>query len=282
MTENVAGHLGAATVQLVKGGDGIGNLQAWFDVAPPKRGARHWKDCRSAKELARAWYIEGTGAKVPAVLLALLEPFRVASANVLGEPEAQVAIDSLRGESPNLDLALTFAMLDGSLAVGVEAKADESFGDLAGKKLEKAARRIAVDKPTNATARAQELSSALLPPWADALPHLGELRYQLLTGVAGTLAYARQQSASRAVFVVHEFICDKHTAKSKLRRNQEDLDRFACRLTAGAVDRVERGQLIGPIHVPGNDHILATVELFLGKICTELESVPSHEVETSQ
>jgi hypothetical protein len=61
------------------------------------------------------------------------------------------------------------------------------------------ARRIAADEHTGAIARIQALSTALLQPWREGLPHLGELRYQLLTGIAGTIGWAGAIGASRAV-----------------------------------------------------------------------------------
>ena len=69
-------------------------------------------------------------------------------------------------------------------------------------------RRIATDQRTGAIARIEALSAALLPPWREGLPRLGDLRYELLTGIAGTLAWAREIAASRAV-IVHEFITDQ-------------------------------------------------------------------------
>ena len=37
-------------------GKPIRSVEDWFRFAPPKRGAEQWRDGRSAKELARAWF----------------------------------------------------------------------------------------------------------------------------------------------------------------------------------------------------------------------------------
>ena len=124
-------------------------------------------------------------------------------------------------------------------------------------------RRIATDQRTGAIARIEALSAALLPPWREGLPHLGDLRYQLLTGIAGTLAWAREIAASRAVFIVHEFITDQ-TRDADHARNATDLSTFLNRFSDGTILDLPIGSFAGPIHVSGNARI-ATVPLYIGK-----------------
>jgi len=52
-------------------GKTITSVAEWFNAAPPKARARHWKDGRSAKELAKAWCSE-SGVVIPAELEAIL------------------------------------------------------------------------------------------------------------------------------------------------------------------------------------------------------------------
>lgn len=51
-------------VRIAKNGQLITSVDDWFRHAPPKGGADHWRDGRSAKELARAW-IESGSVAVP-------------------------------------------------------------------------------------------------------------------------------------------------------------------------------------------------------------------------
>lgn len=51
-----------------------------------------------------------------------------------------------------------------------------------------------------------------------------DLRYQLLQTVAGTLIEARNQEASVAVLVIHEFV--PVGGKGKARENEKDLEVF--------------------------------------------------------
>jgi hypothetical protein len=249
----------------------IASLDDWFEHAPPKRGARHWRDGRSAKELARACCGEA-GTQLPLELEHLLKPLIGVLEHAQGWPEARLAMDSLQGEPPNLDLALHLEGSEGSISVAVEAKADESFGARVDSLLLKAARRIAADEVTKAVERVQTLALALLPRWVDGLPHLGDLRYQLLTGAAGALSLAREHGTSRAAFVVYEFIDQTRTSPTKRRRNRQDLDSFVARLTNGEVTHLRRGDLLGPLRVPGTDLIPGSVDLYLGKIRRELRA----------
>ena len=85
-------------------------------------------------------------------------------------------------------------------------------------------------------------------------------RYQLLTGVAATLALAKSEGATRAIFLVHELVDLKKTNESNRRRNREDLDRFIRRLSAGDAQRLKRGKPAGPWRVAGNRYVPGDVD----------------------
>ena len=82
--------------------------------------------------------------------------------------------------------------------------------------------------------RVEDLVRGLLPSRTKGLPHLGVLRYQLLTAAAGTLAYAAMEGASLAVLIVHEFVTDK-TSDKRHAKNAEDYNRFLHRFTGKAI-----------------------------------------------
>jgi len=251
----------------------IDSVEAWFEAAPPKSGKAHWKDGRSAKELARSWFPSGSaGPVVPDEFRALLASHPELEGITLleGQPELRIAIDDLPGEPCNADLALLADAAGRRVAITVEALADETFGDRVEAVLRGAASDLARDRPTNRVERVRTLAAALLPAWKEGDPHLGELRYQLLTGVAGSLAHARSTGAGCALFVVHELVDLARTKESRRRNNREDLDRFVRRLTGGAVERLQRGVLAGPVRVPGNAHIPGTMDLYLGKVRRDL------------
>lgn len=245
----------------------IATLAEWFANAPPKGKERQWKNGRSAKEIARAWCPEGSEPEVPIELADLLKtgPFENLQIREV-RAEARIVFDAFPGEPRNADLAIAAADSVGPVAITVEAKADESFGDRVEKVLVDAARRISREENSNAVARVQGLSRGLLPGWQKGLPQLGQLRYQLLTGIAGTLALAREIAAIRAVFIVHELVDPRETKESARRKNREDFDQFLCRLTGKPHTKLGRGALLGPLRLPG----APDVELFIGKIRRDL------------
>ena len=128
-------------MRIVKNGSSINSVDAWFATAPPKE-AYQWKDGRSAKELAKS-FCQPSGVGLPAEIKSLLD-----SSPVLGRvdivelwPEHKLALDSLRGETRNADLAGIGTSRLGPTAITVEAKADEPFGDTTGQALAKAPQR---------------------------------------------------------------------------------------------------------------------------------------------
>ena len=152
---------------------------------------------------------------------------------------------------------------DGVVAITIEGKADESFDRPVSVVLQSAIERISADKGTGAILRVEALSAALWPPWRTGLAHLGDLRYQLLTGIAGTLAWAREIGATRAVFAVHEFVTDRST-DDKHAQNASDLNVFLERLSDGGFRGLSAGVLAGPFRVPGSERI-PSLPLYVGK-----------------
>ncbi len=257
-------------MKICKDGLDIHSLTLWMQYAPPKSEI-HWREGRSALELARAWCEGLPEGKPPAAIVQLVEqhePFRGATYDCF-EPECKVRFDNLRGETRNSDLVGLASVGQGRIAISIEGKADEPFDLIVADRLRLAGRRIADDERTFLPQRIQELGRALLPKWTKDLPHLGDLRYQLLTGVAGALAYAKKESAIAAFFIVHEFRTTE-TDDDLLARNQDDLDRFIFRLSAGKVKTVPSDTLLGPFSVRGSRRISTNIPLFVGKTRRDL------------
>jgi hypothetical protein len=165
-------------------------------------------------------------------------------------PEMPIPFDLIPGEPRNADIGAV-AIRDGErIAITVEAKADEPFDKRIGDLLGGAFERTWYGGRTRSVERLEQLVRALLPPRGGHGPHLADLRYQLLTAVAGSLALARCIRAGKAVLLIHEFDTWE-TKDENLLRNQRDLNAFVCRLTSGIHTQLKSGELIGPISVPG-------------------------------
>lgn len=178
----------------------IESREDWRQLASPASPI-HWKDGRSAMELAKAW-IGGAGQ---AALARLLEMHPETKDLVIDDAiaEAQVSFDRYPGGKRNHDLLIHGHCRSGDVVIGLEAKADEPFGQTVGQYEAKAQATRRAGITTNAPERIAELMTAVLGPSAAGVPTMRDLRYQLFTGIAGTLAAA--EDAELAVFVIHEF-----------------------------------------------------------------------------
>jgi hypothetical protein len=264
---------GALSIRLHKGAVEIRTLDDWSRFAPPKS-RKHWQPGRSAMECARAW-CGAKGVMLPAEILMLLESDPVTLGVTLshGEPEKKIVFDRAGGEPRNADVAILGTDSSGKIvAITIEAKADESFGGTFEQTIAKSMEQIVSGKRSNGVGRAEQLACALLPPRrfgkevsrAEATPSLGTLRYQLLTAVAGTLAFAHQSGAHIAVFVVHEFVTDQ-TEDINHEANARDLNAFVTRLSDGAIREITPGELVGPIPVAKNANWPSGPVLYIGK-----------------
>jgi hypothetical protein len=253
-------------VRIVKNGQPIQSVDDWFRYAPPKGGADQWCDGRSAKEFARAWF-EAGDLSIPHELLEILSSHPDTNLAELesGEPEARIAFDKRAGEVRNADLAIRGTAKGAPLAITIEAKADEPFDQLVPETLADALDRALERGHGGGIERVRDLATSLLPPPQRGLPPLRRLRYQLLTALAGSLAWARQLDAPRAVLIVHEFHTNR-TSTRNLERNGQDFQLFVTRLTAGKVGSVPAGMLVGPIRVPGDPLFASPSDLYVGKI----------------
>lgn len=237
-------------------GQPITDWQGW---TPPKQ-SDHWKAGRSAMELAKSWLLSAT-PQCPPELIALFKTNSLTASLQLaeGHPEFVTPLPE-RGEGRNHDMMLRGTTVGGKTVVCVEAKVDESFGLKVGDYWHKAKGSI---RPTRAPQRIQSLLEIVfgansLPdqlPWCD-------LRYQLLTGIAGTLLQAVHERAPVSVFFVHEFQTSLASPK-RLNANAQDYQRFVELLFS--VSSVTTGQIYGPLNFRPRQHLTQPVNLYVGK-----------------
>lgn len=170
----------------------ITTLESWFAYAPPMGAEKQWRDGRSAKELAR--YITSSLPNVPLGLDHLLRSF--SSQDAAFDWAAEYVTDFARygygrGMGRNHDMVI----YNDDIFVGIEAKADEPFGDKTiADELKKAS--------TNKVFRINKLSDLVFGDLAN--NHL-DLRYQLLTACGAILLEALNRKIDNALFLVLEF-----------------------------------------------------------------------------
>ncbi|MCA1699040.1 MAG: hypothetical protein LC790_09130 [Actinobacteria bacterium] len=237
----------------------IQSVDEWGEHAGPAS-REHWKDGRSAKELANAW-IGGDG---PDALIALLNT-RPETANLRIEEavaEAQVGFDSYPGGKRNHDLLIRGQTAGGAIIIGLESKADETFGETIKSYASKSAAKRASQKPTNAPERLKGLFEDIAGSSLTEKQAFGDLRYQLFSAVAGTLAAAAADDM--AVFIVHEFVTHLTTPRKRV-ANKQALADFVEAITATAVPD-EDAWLVGPFRVPADRW--SAIPLWIGHLTT--------------
>jgi hypothetical protein len=249
-----------------KRGQLIRTVPEWESFASPAGRAKQWKDCRSAKEVARAW-VGSPKPVVPKDLESLLDSEPKTRAMTFGcvTPEARLRLDRRRGNTRNTDV-LAYGRAGGRpTVVAIEAKADESFGPRLG-----TAADSGRSKNSKVRERVDELCEALFgrplgsEPTRD--PELASIRYQLVHGLIGVLNEATDSNAQQAVFVIHEFRSRKGTRKSRLEANQKALETF---LRALKNAPPKRGAL-SRLKLPAGSS-LSQIPVFVGKAVTELK-----------
>lgn len=259
-------------MRIVKNDQEIRSVEEWFRHAPPRGGQIQWRDGRSAKELAKAWCPEGAVPGVPLEISELLTTQVALDSLELEwvEPEARVHFDNVPGEPRNADLVAVGEVGQLRVALSVEAKADEPFGQAVVVELSAAVHRVAHDEGRGKLNRILKLADALFSPRRGGEPRLGEIRYQLLTATAGTLAFAAQHSCPVAVFLIHEFL-GPATNPGRVADNTRDLDHFVWRMTRSEHTSLAPGQLIGPLDVGGHPWGALPQTLYIGKARRNLD-----------
>ena len=255
-------------MRIAKDGQTISSIEDWKRFAPPKR-EYQWDEGHSAFELARAWCGTGT-TRMPDGLLALFdsrEETRGLSVDSV-TPEHRIPFDTHGGEPRNADLAFVGRTATAMVAVTIEAKADEPFGATVAQTMTEALERLITNPGSHGVMRVADLVQSILPVRGKGQAKAGELRYQLLTAVAGSLAYARETGASISVLVIHEFVTNK-TRDTSRAKNEEDYRAFVHRLAGVLPGAHEPTPRLGLFTVPGVPLFGSGSRLLIGKLVTD-------------
>lgn len=172
----------------------------------------------------------------------------------------------LRGHLPNRE----------GVVVCVEAKAGEDFGPTVARqaKVAAAAKAKADDaarpgklKTSNASARLEGLLKRFVR-YPVAEQRVQDLRYQLLTALAGTVSEAKGHGAHHAVLMVHEFLTDQRDDEGIIEEHEQDLGNFCT--TVFDVEPPGRQQTPWCVEVPDETR---GVRLYLARAITDLRAL---------
>lgn len=257
-----------------RNGEPITTIDEWCDELNEREKAK-FVPFYSAYETARAWTEPNRIPPDIADLFELdpLKGFSLERAVV----EQRTKFDAYGGPRHHDLLLRARHTGDGRIAViGIESKVNEDFGaTLDGECKAAAARGKRGDYKSNFPARLHDLSEALLnrdlPPEQPYDPADKDLRYQLLSALAGTLVEAKIAKAEIAMVLVHEFqtpLSKQGVEKRSSRRIQELLKRFGRAPTA----ELPVGQPLGPYKVRGGGKIPAGATFYIAKVRTVVEA----------
>lgn len=203
----------------------ITNLETWFKYAPPMGGEVQWEDGRSAKELAK--YITNALPNVPSEVEAVLSMFVAADATFAFAAEYVTSFSAHglgRGNGRNHDAII----YNDEIFVGVEGKADESFGnDRVGEAYEKGS--------SNKKQRIEGMVDIVFGDGVDKHPNT---RYQLLTASAATLLEAKERGVKNAMFLILVFKKEGKYRQKRIDMNNADVDAFLAETKAECHDGI--------------------------------------------
>lgn len=231
-------------------------IQRWQDW--PKED-KHWKEGRSAMEVAKSWFRQSVAAPPVEIVQMLIDHFRQNVEFLRVVPELITQLPE-KGEGRNHDVACTCMIGKRTATVCIEGKTDEPFGNqtvaeyyLQMKNLQKTGVRTRVPE------RIEKLVSMLPIPHVE-IPScaVADNGYQLLTALVGTALQARIDNSEMAILIIHEFHTDGLDVL-KIQENIQDYTRFVTALTGDFFEDGANGKLFGPIEVDG-------ITCFIGRV----------------
>jgi hypothetical protein len=228
------------------------SVKDWFAACPPKGGEKQWKDGYCAKESAKAWLRHGA-VTLPQEVATLLASHRDLIDFRLGTvtPEVCTRLDDYR-QGRNADVVATGTAMGKRTLIAIEAKAAEDFGEPIEARLRSAL------SGTNVHDRINSLASAVFGRGVLTVdPVLGELRYQLLHAIAGTVIEATDRRAEQAVFIVHYFPNPRRVMDETFK----DFRTFVRMLKSDA--EVNPDALLR-VNIPGSSTISKDLPLYVG------------------
>lgn len=238
----------------------INNLNDWGSIYTNNSSGKHWKDGRSAKELARAWI--NTKDKYLEKLLDSTGEFKGIKF-IKASPEYETKFDEY-GKGRNHDLLILAKDLKGQVLISLEAKVDESFGEIIEDKYLASLLNRINGKSTFLPNRIEGLLANVFTRNVDKKAF--DLRYQLLHGLAGTVAEAKKRDIDRAVFVINTFWEKNVEYSDAYKKNIEDLDCFVNYLSSNKIKSIGKNSLIGPFKTKDKDYLSDKVELYIMKV----------------
>ena len=214
----------------------IDNLEKWFELCPPMKKEDHWKDYRSAKEMAKFWLKEDNSKDFLKFIQNVIPDFTYDYII----PEFPSNFDSY-GSPRKHDLLI--AEKYSKAIITVEGKADESFGS---EEFGKCLIETIKIKNLKNNSKAFDRMINLYLNYFHSNGYIFSIMYQLLYWFAGSLIDAIKEDTNNFIMVLQEFKSN-NANPDKICKNHKDFENFIEFISEGKNKSIENRQIIGPL-----------------------------------
>lgn len=215
----------------------IKNIFEWYAKAGPKDRKTQWKENHSALEFAKlvldTFFEEDIKKNI-------LNKISINQNIVFAIPEQITKLDGFKGGQRNHDLTLFSENEREKIGICFEAKVNEDFDTTVKKKWKEGNK-----KGSRIHDRIKNIIYCL---WKNSnIESFEDFKYQLLTGLYGTIKFAEQLNIKKCVFCIYQIEIDENT---KIQKNEIEirklLDSFHIK------EKVQNNSLYGPIKADNN------------------------------
>jgi Domain of unknown function (DUF6946) len=234
----------------------IYRLEDWYCKAGPKDPRIQWEDGHSAKEFA-TFIMDHNGISL---LDHLIDEILPNHNDLFAVPELVTRLDKYLGEHRNHDFALYSKNRQQDLITCVEAKATERLDVLVGKKWEEGNK-----KGSNIQKRINDMSSKL---WNGnvSIEKIKTFRYQLLTGLVGSVIQAEGLWADNVLFLVLQLRTRKVSSKH-IMENKGDFTEFLNSFETMQQVTISNSCTFGPLEIQSD------VKTYIGYLEVDMENL---------
>ena len=215
----------------------IKNIFEWYSKAGPKDKETQWKENHSALEFAKLVLDNSFEKDIKDNILNKIS----SNQNIIfAIPEQITRLDEYKGGQRNHDLSLYSENDTEKIAVCFEAKVNEDFDKYVKEKWEEGNK-----KGSKIHDRIKNIINSL---WQTSnIETYKDIKYQLLTGLFGTIKFAEQVHAKKCVFCIYQIVIDE---KTKIEKNEFEIQKLLD--SFNIKEKVMSNSLYGPVKTENN------------------------------
>lgn len=215
----------------------IKNIFEWYVKAGPKNRETQWVKNHSAFEFAK---LVLDSAFENDIKENILDKISDNQKIVLAIPEQITRLDEYNGGQRNHDLSLYAENESEKIAICFEAKVNEDLDVILSKKWEEGKK-----KGSNIHKRIKNIIDSI---WQNSrIENYNDLKYQLLTGLFGTIKFAEELKIKKCVFCIYQIQVDE---KSKVEKTETEIQKLIDCFNIN--DKVQNNKLFGPFKTRNN------------------------------